>query len=128
MATNKRKAEWFRFRDQFVRIASCKGTFDSQTKLDGLKIHAGAFLLKIIEMREKDIGAHVDPYSQVMKSLDSYFNQTCSTSKERMTFREMRMRTTEAFTDWVLRLETQAKFCELSSTVIKDKMNSCKRY
>lgn len=43
LPTNKRKAEWFRFRDQFERIISCKGNVDSLTKLTALKIHAGPY-------------------------------------------------------------------------------------
>lgn len=116
LPTNKRKAEWFRFRDQFERIVSVKGSVDQETKLTGLKIHAGAYLLNIIDMHEKTIPEpRVEPYDQVIKALNCYFNKTCDTSKERMTFREMRMRLAETFMDWVLRLETQAKFCDFSS-------------
>lgn len=75
------------------------------------------YLLSIIEMHEKlfPVSGVDDIYDQVVKALNSYFNKTCDTSKERMTFREMRMRSSEPFMDWVLRLETQAKFCDFSN-------------
>lgn len=55
LPTTKRKAEWFRFRDQFERIVSCKSPVDAVTRLTGLKIFAGSYLLSIIEMQEKPI-------------------------------------------------------------------------
>lgn len=50
---NKRKAEWVRFRDQFERIVSCKAPVGPSTKLTGMKIFAGSYLLSIIELHEK---------------------------------------------------------------------------
>lgn len=67
-------------------------------------------------MHEQMIPGHSDDvYNQVITALNCYFNKACDTSKERMTFREMRMRSSEPFMDWVLRLETQAKFCDFNS-------------
>lgn len=112
---NKRKSEWFRFRDQFQRIASMKGSVDSETMLEGLKIHAGPYLVDIIEIREKMITERGDNiYNKVVESLNSYFNRICDPTKEKMTFKEMRMNESEPFIDWVLRLETQAKYCEFT--------------
>ncbi|XP_058452583.1 uncharacterized protein LOC131431101 [Malaya genurostris] len=111
----ERKAEWIRFRDQFERIVSCKTLVDPITKLTGLKIFAGDYLLSIIELQEKLIVNHSgNVYSETILALNNYFNGTCDVSKERMKFREMRMKTTEPFVDWILRLENQAKFCEFS--------------
>lgn len=115
LPTNKKKAEWFRFRDKFERIISCKGNVDPGNKLTALKIHAGTYLLSIIEMHEKILPGHNGVYSEVIKALNSYFHKACDTSKERMTFREMRMRSSESCMDCVLRLETQAKFCDFNS-------------
>lgn len=116
LPTNKRKAEWFRFRDQFERIASCKSHVDQKLKLTGLKIYAGRYLLSIIEMHEKSIPIlQLNIYDQIIDGLNNYFNKSCDNSKERIKFREMRMRNEEPFEDWILRLETQAKFCEFSS-------------
>lgn len=113
LPTHKRKAEWVRFRDQFERIVSCKAAVDSVTKLTGMKIFAGDYLLNIIEMQEKLIPEQSnDVYEDTIKALNKFFNQTCDTTKERMIFREMRMDAEEAFVDWVLKLELQAKFCE----------------
>lgn len=53
LPTNKRKAEWIRFRDQFERIVSCKAPVGSSTRLTGMKIFAGNYLLSIIELHEK---------------------------------------------------------------------------
>lgn len=120
LATNKRKAEWIHFRDQFERIVSCKGRVDPQTKLTGLKIHAGTFLLSIIEMQEKTPQQGKDVYESAIASLNKYFNQLCDATQERMKFREMKQKETEAFADWVLRLEAQAKFCEFSEDQRKE--------
>ncbi|XP_055586987.1 uncharacterized protein LOC129739530 isoform X1 [Uranotaenia lowii] len=110
---NQRKAEWFRFKGQFERIVSCKGTVDSSTKLTGLKIFAGDYLLSIIELQEKMFtGDQNEVYDYTINALNKYFGQTCDTAKERIKFREMEMEPTESFMDWVLRLESQAKFCD----------------
>lgn len=53
LPTNKRKAEWIRFRDQFERIVSCKAPVSPATRLTGMKIFAGNYLLSIIELHEK---------------------------------------------------------------------------
>lgn len=120
LGTNKRKAEWIRFRNQFERIVSCKGNVDPQTKLTFLKIHAGTFLLGVIEMQEKSIEVGRDVYESTVAALSKYFNQLCDTTHERMKFREMKMKDAEAFADWVLRLEAQAKFCEFSTDQRKE--------
>lgn len=112
---NERKSEWFRFRDQFDRIAACKPEVDQCTKLDGFKIHAGSYLLNVTEMQEKLIQKPcANIFTAVKEALNNYFNQLCDPSKERMKFREMRMGSNEIFNDWILRLENQAKFCEFS--------------
>lgn len=111
---NKRKAEWIRFRDQFERIVSCKESVDSKTKLTGLKIHAGGYLVDIVEMHEKQLQGNDDVYNQIVTCLNSYFNKICDPDKERMLFREMRMKSSEPFMDWVLRLEKQSKYCEFT--------------
>lgn len=113
LPTNKRKAEWIRYRDQFARIVSCKAPANAEMKLTALKIFAGEYLLSIIEMQEKLVDdADHDVYQATVSALNRYFNQTCDASKERMKFREMRMNSSESFSDWVLRLENQAKFCD----------------
>lgn len=121
LPTHKRKAEWVRFRDQFERIVSCKAAVDSGTKLTGMKIFAGDNLLNIIEMQEKLVAERAnDIYEATISALNTYFNQTCDTTKERMIFREMHMNPTEPFVDWVLRLELQAKFCEFGEDQRKE--------
>lgn len=120
LATNKRKAEWIRFRDQFERIVSCKDEVDPQTKLTGLKIHAGTFLLGVIEMQEKSLRPGRDIYQSTVAALNNYFNQLCNATQERMKFREMKQKETEPFADWVLRLEAQANFCEFSEDQRKE--------
>lgn len=113
---NERKAEWIRFRDQFERIASCKAPVDQRTKLTGMKIFAGDYLLNVIEMQEKLVREDVDGvYEATIRGINRFFEQTCDTTKERMKFREMFMKATEPFTDWVLRLELQAKFCDFGA-------------
>lgn len=110
---HERKAEWFRFRDLFESISSCKITVDPVTKLNGLKIYAGPYLSNIIGMQMKKIQEpQADIYSKVIEMLNAYFNKTCDVGKEQMKFREMRMAKEEAFEDWILRLENQARFCE----------------
>lgn len=113
LPTNKRKAEWIRYRDQFERIVSCKARVDANTKLTGLKIFAGDYLLSIIEMQQKTVfDLTGDIYQATVMALNKYFNQTCDTTMERIKFRDMRMDGIESFIDWVLRLENQAKFCD----------------
>lgn len=113
LPTNKRKAEWIRYRDQYERIASCKTPVDAATKLTGLKIFAGDYLLSIIDMQHNSVPESAeDVYQETIVALNRYFNQTCDASKERMKFRDMKMKNSEAFSDWVLRLERQAKFCD----------------
>lgn len=115
LPTNKRKAEWARYRDQFERIVSCKAPVNEATKLTGLKIFAGDYLLSIIEMQQKLVSdSSGNVYQDTVEALDKYFNQTCDAAKERMKFRDMRMKATETFSDFVLRLENQAKFCDFS--------------
>lgn len=112
---NERKGEWFRFRDQFDRIISCKPEVDPITKLTGFKLHAGTYLLSIIEVQEKSIKEPcVNIFESVKEALNIYFNKMCDPSKERMKFREMHMGASEIFEDWILRLENQAKFCEFT--------------
>ncbi|XP_065091668.1 uncharacterized protein LOC135712642 [Ochlerotatus camptorhynchus] len=84
-------------------------------QLDGLKIFAGNYLLSVIEVQENLSAGSDDIYSATVSALNRYFDQTCDYTKERMKFREMRMGTSEPFVDWVLRLETQAKFCEFEA-------------
>ncbi|XP_062556594.1 uncharacterized protein LOC134221418 [Armigeres subalbatus] len=102
-----------RYRDQFERIVSCKPPVDEETKLTGLKIFAGDYLLSIIEMQQKSVpDSSREVYRATIKALDKYFSQSCDVVKERMKFRELRMKSSESFPDFVLRLETQAKFCD----------------
>lgn len=123
LPTHKRKAEWVRFRDQFERIVSCKAAVDPTTKLTGMKIFAGDYLLNVVEMQEKLSASKTgDIYERVVKAVDGYFNQTCDTSKERMIFREMQMQAGEPFVDWVLKLELQAKFCEFGEEQRKEEL------
>nr|XP_049463975.1 uncharacterized protein LOC120961128 [Anopheles coluzzii] len=111
--TNKRKAEWIRFRDQFKRIVACKAPVDSKTRVTGLKIFAGSYLLSIIEMQQRNLPSKSeDIYNETIRALDDYFSDLCDASKERMKFREMKMKVHEPFADWVLRLEKQAVLCE----------------
>ncbi|XP_055639739.1 uncharacterized protein LOC129777483 isoform X1 [Toxorhynchites rutilus septentrionalis] len=112
---NKRKAEWIRFRNQFERIVACKEPVGSTMKLDGLKIFAGNYLLSVIEAHGNLPADSGNIYDATVSALNRYFEQTCDCTKERMKFREMRMGTSEPFVDWVLRLETQAKFCEFEA-------------
>lgn len=113
LPTNKRKAEWVRFRDQFERIVSCKAPVSPSKRLTGMKIFAGNYLLSIIELQEKLINQDsTDVYIDTVSVLNSYFDQTCDSAKERLKFREMRMNANDSFGDWVLRLEAQAKFCD----------------
>lgn len=113
LKVNERKAEWFRFRNQFEDIASCKVNVDPMTKLSGLKIYAGQYLRTIIESQIRKFPEPQDDiYSKIIESLNDYFNKTCDVGKERIKFRDMEMREDEAFEDWIIRLETQAVFCE----------------
>lgn len=110
---NNRKAEWIRFRDQYIRIVSCKAPVGAATKLTGMKIFAGSFLLNIIEVQEKLISPNsADVYLDTIEAVNRYFNRSCDPAKERMKFREMKMRENEPYEDWVLRLEGQAKYCD----------------
>lgn len=111
--TSERKAEWRKYRDQFERIADCKMTVDPETKLKGMKIYAGEYLLSIIGMQEKLIIEPVqDKYKAVVEQVDAYFDLMCDKKQERMKFRQMKQKAEEAFADWVLRLENQSKFCD----------------
>ena len=127
LPTNKRKAEWHRFRDQFERIVSCKSPVDAITRLTGMKIFAGGYLLSIIEMQEKrlwnsEVNGTADWYGTIIAALDKYFNEMCDTTKERMKFREMKMRADEAFADWVLWLDSQSLFCEFTEEQRKEEL------
>nr|XP_049466046.1 uncharacterized protein LOC125907479 [Anopheles coluzzii] len=111
--TNKRKAEWIRFRDQFKIIVACKAPVDSKTRVTGLKIFAGSYLLSIIEMQQRNLPSESeDIYNEIIRALDDYFSDLCDASKERMKYREMKMKVHGPFADWVLRLEKQAVLCE----------------
>lgn len=114
-APSERKAEWRKFRNQFERICDCKVQVDSWTKLKGMKIHSGEFLLNIIEMKEAETiaaGPVDDIYNATLKRVNEYFDATCDRTQERIKFCQMKQDDKETFTDWVLRLEMQAKFCE----------------
>lgn len=118
---SERKAEWRKFRDQFNRISDCKIPVGPVTKLKGMKIHAGEYLLNIIEMQEAAIGDSVDDiYVETIKLVDRYFDSTCNKTQERIKFRQMKQRTEENFTDWVLRLEAQSKFCDFEEEQRKE--------
>ncbi|XP_058827794.1 uncharacterized protein LOC131687716 [Topomyia yanbarensis] len=120
---NKRKAEWIRFRNQFERIFACKEPVGPEMQLAGMKIFAGNYLLSVIELQEKLPASDTDNiYTATIYALNKYFDQTCDYTKERMKFREMRMGDTEPFVDWVLRLETQAKFCEFELDQSKEEL------
>lgn len=120
---SERKAEWRKFRGQFERIADCKNPVDPITKLKGMKIYAGEYLLNIIEMQEATIIGHVDDiYVETIRLVDSYFDSTCNKTQERIKFRQMKQRAEENFADWVLRLETQAKFCVFNEEQRKEEV------
>lgn len=71
LPTNKRKAEWVRFRDQFDRIVSCKAPVVPGMRLTGMKIFAGNYLLSIIELHEKLIDQQsVDVYADTVIALN----------------------------------------------------------
>lgn len=71
LPTNKRKAEWVRFRDQFERIVSCKTPVGPKTRLAGMKIFAGDYLLSIIELHEKMIDqVSNDVYADTVSELN----------------------------------------------------------
>lgn len=112
LPVSQRKAEWVRFRDQYERITSCKVKVSPETLLTGLKIHAGSYLLSIIEMQENMLPSTKNIYKKTIKALNKYFEQTCDKNQERIKLREMKMKSSESFADWVLRLEAQAKFCD----------------
>lgn len=86
---------------------------DPGTKLKGMKIHAGEYLLNIIEMQEAVVvaGPVKDIYAETVKLVNLYFDSTCNKTQERIKFRQLKQRVDENFTDWFLRLEAQAKFC-----------------
>ncbi|XP_058064626.1 uncharacterized protein LOC131214265 [Anopheles bellator] len=109
LPVQERKAEWGRFKQAFERIIECKGITSQKMKVNAMKIFAGNYLVSVIEMKE---GKESD-YKGTIRALDTYFNSMCDVSKERMKLREMMMQEKEAFSDWVLRLERQARFCEL---------------
>lgn len=118
---HERKAEWRKFRDQFERIADCKIPVDPVTKLKGMKIHAGEYLLKIIEMQEETIVQPVDDiYCKTVELVNRYFELLCDKVQERIKFRQMRQREKENFTDWILRLESQSKFCDFENEQRKE--------
>lgn len=50
--SNQRMAEWIRLQNQYERIAACKGEADVATKLLGLKVFAGNYLINVIEVQE----------------------------------------------------------------------------
>uniref|UniRef100_A0AAG5DN06 CCHC-type domain-containing protein n=1 Tax=Anopheles atroparvus TaxID=41427 RepID=A0AAG5DN06_ANOAO len=105
----ERKAEWIRFKEQFERIVQCKGGASPKMKINALKVFAGNYLLSVIEGHEcKEAG---DEYRKTVEAIDAYFDGMCDTMRERIKLREMSMRSDEWFSDWVLRLERQAKFC-----------------
>lgn len=112
LPVTQRKSEWVRFRDQYERITSCKAKVSAKTLLTGLKIYAGSYLLSIIEMQENLLNSDKNIYKNTIKELNKYFEQTCDKNQERLKLREMKMKSTESFGDWMLRLEAQAKFCD----------------
>ena len=100
ISTNKRKAEWIRFCDQFERILACKTPVDAETRVAGLKIFAGSYLLSIIEMQQRSLTPKTqDVYKDTSMALNEYFNDLCDASKERLKFREMKMKSKEPFAD-----------------------------
>lgn len=120
---SQRKAEWRRFRDQFQRIIDGRNSVGSEAKLKILKIHAGEYLLNLIEMQEATIVQPVDGIYEVVLSLvNMYFEGTCNRTQERIKFRKMQQKTDECFTDWVLRLESQLKFCDFNEEQRKEEL------
>lgn len=117
---SERKAEWRKFRDQFQRICDCKIEVDPITKLKGMKIHAGEYLLNIIEMQHSSLGTVEDVFTETIRLVDRYFDSTCNKTQERMKFRQMKQKSDENFTDWVLRLESQSKFCDFQEEQRKE--------
>lgn len=118
---SQRKAEWRRFREQFQRIMDGKNSVDPETKLKILKIHAGEYLLNIIEMQEAILVLPVeDMYTEVISLVNNYFESTCNKTQERIKFRKMQQKTDESFTDWILRLESQSKFCDFNEEQRKE--------
>lgn len=67
---NKRKAEWFRFRNQFERIVACKEPVVPEMQLAGLKIFAGTYLLSVIEVQEKLLAGSDDVYAATVAALN----------------------------------------------------------
>ena len=118
---SERKVEWRRFRDQFQRITDCKMPVDPETKLKGMKIYAGEYLLSILEMQEAAVGECIsDIYTEVIQLVNKYFDLTCDRTQERIKFRQMKQQGAECFSDWILRLESQSKFCEITSDQRKE--------
>lgn len=119
----ERKAEWRRFRDQFQRNLDCRSPVDPETNLKVLKLLAGCYLLKVIEMKEASLVLPVDNiYLKVVSLVNNYFDATCNPTQERIKFREMTQKGDESFTDWVLRLESQSKFCEFKDEQRKEEL------
>lgn len=106
-----RKKEWISFRDQFELICRCKVPVDSETKLVGMKIHAGEFLKNVIEKQEKLV-AGGDIYIETLKLVDSYFDSTYNKTQQQSEFRQLKQEENEHFADWVLKLEEKAKLCD----------------
>lgn len=117
----ERKAEWKKYRDQFELICDCKVPVDPETKLNGMKIHAGDFLKKIIEMQEATVARDVDDiYAATVKLVNCYFEATCSKTQERINYRQLKQKDDENFADWVLRLESQSQFCDFEEELRKE--------
>lgn len=115
LPSNQRMAEWIRFRNQYERIAACKGEIDAEMKLLGLKVFAGSYLLNVIEVQENRAEkSGKDSYQAVVESVGEFFRSVCDEKKERLRLREMRMAEKESFADWFMRLEAQAKLCGLT--------------
>ncbi|XP_058128589.1 uncharacterized protein LOC131292869 [Anopheles ziemanni] len=75
--TNKRKAEWIRFRNQFERIVECKTPVDPKTRVAGLKIFAGSYLLSIIEMQQNSLAMTTDIYSDTLQEIRTNPSRIC---------------------------------------------------
>lgn len=121
LEVSQRKIEWNRYKEQFKRVAAVKEKMKTSIKLKFLKIYAGNFLVDVISSLERQDPSLKRNFKETIKALDKYFEQGCDTTRERVKFREMKMKENEFFADWMLRLEKQANYCEFGSQ-FKDEM------
>ncbi|XP_058125134.1 uncharacterized protein K02A2.6-like [Anopheles ziemanni] len=73
-------------------------------------------------MQQNSLAMTTDIYRDTVKALNEYFSDLCDATKERLKFREMRMKVAEPFADWVLRLQAQASLCEFRGEQREEEM------